>query len=91
MPTLPIPPTPRACGTRFLPSRPRSGAIRIPTTTVGDTGADYLAVHAGHGTAAGDRATEALGMGFQLGVLACAALIAPTGFAAWLGMSRVLA
>lgn len=43
------------------------------------------------GTAAGDLATEALGMGFQLGAMACAALIALTAFAAWLGAPRVLA
>lgn len=42
------------------------------------------------GTAAGDLATEALGMGFRLGVLACAGLIALSALAARLGASRVL-
>ncbi|WP_061159436.1 COG4705 family protein [Caballeronia temeraria] len=43
------------------------------------------------GTAAGDLATEALGLGFPLGVLIFAALIAVTGAAAFLGMNRVAA
>ncbi|WP_238289008.1 hypothetical protein [Caballeronia novacaledonica] len=43
------------------------------------------------GTAAGDLATEALGLGFPLGVLIFAALIAITGAAAFLGMNRVAA
>lgn len=43
------------------------------------------------GTAAGDLATEALGLGFSLGVLIFAALIAATGAAAFLGLNRVAA
>ncbi|MBC8636239.1 hypothetical protein IAG25_05405 [Caballeronia sp. EK] len=43
------------------------------------------------GTAAGDLATEALGLGFPLGVLIFATLIAITGAAAFLGMNRVAA
>jgi uncharacterized membrane-anchored protein len=43
------------------------------------------------GTAAGDLATEALGLGFPLGVLIFAALIAITGGAAFLGANRIAA
>jgi uncharacterized membrane-anchored protein len=43
------------------------------------------------GTAAGDLATEALGLGFQLGVVAFAALIAAIALAAYLGANPVLA
>jgi uncharacterized membrane-anchored protein len=43
------------------------------------------------GTAAGDLATEALGLGFPLGVLIFAALIAMTGAAAFLGANRIAA
>jgi len=42
------------------------------------------------GTAAGDLATEALGLGFQLGVIACGALIALISFAYYLGANPVL-
>jgi uncharacterized membrane-anchored protein len=42
------------------------------------------------GTAAGDLATEALGLGFQLGVLVFAALIALIVFACYLGANPVL-
>src|SRR5712664_4739521 len=42
------------------------------------------------GTAAGDLATEALGLGFQLGVLVFAALIALIAFAYYLGVNPVL-
>jgi uncharacterized membrane-anchored protein len=42
------------------------------------------------GTAAGDLATEALGLGFQLGVLVFAALIALIAFAYYLGANPVL-
>lgn len=42
------------------------------------------------GTAAGDLATEALHLGFRLGVLAFGALIAVTAFAYWLGGNPVL-
>ncbi len=42
------------------------------------------------GTAAGDLATEALGLGFQLGVVAFAALIAAVTFAFYLGANPVL-
>lgn len=43
------------------------------------------------GTAAGDLATEALGLGFSWGVVVFGALIAVTGLAAYLGLNRVLA
>ncbi|GAC1502384.1 MAG: membrane protein [Bradyrhizobium sp.] len=43
------------------------------------------------GTAAGDLATEALGLGFQLGVIIFAALIAAIALAAYLGVNPVLA
>ena len=43
------------------------------------------------GTAAGDLATEALGLGFQLGVLAFGALIAAIAIAYYLGANAVLA
>jgi uncharacterized membrane-anchored protein len=42
------------------------------------------------GTAAGDLATEALGLGFQLGVIACGALIALISLAYFLGANPVL-
>src|SRR6267142_7158936 len=42
------------------------------------------------GTAAGDLATEALGLGFQLGVVIFGALIAATAIAYYLGASPVL-
>jgi hypothetical protein len=42
------------------------------------------------GTAAGDLATEALGLGFQLGVIAFGALIAVIAFAYYLGAHPVL-
>src|ERR1700726_3214664 len=42
------------------------------------------------GTAAGDLATEALGLGFQLGVVVCAALIAAIAIAYCLGANAVL-
>src|ERR1700731_4843904 len=42
------------------------------------------------GTAAGDLATEALGLGFQLGVIACGALIALISLAYYLGANPVL-
>jgi len=42
------------------------------------------------GTAAGDLATEALGLGFQLGVVIFGALIAATAIAYYLGASEVL-
>ena len=43
------------------------------------------------GTAAGDLATEALGLGFQLGIVAFGALIALAAVAYWLGANKVLA
>ena len=43
------------------------------------------------GTAAGDLATEALGLGFQLGVIVFAVLIAAIALAAYLGLNPVLA
>ncbi|SAL06059.1 membrane protein [Caballeronia calidae] len=43
------------------------------------------------GTAAGDLATEALGLGFSWGVVVFGALIAATAAAAYLGVNRVLA
>ncbi|SAK56751.1 membrane protein [Caballeronia arationis] len=43
------------------------------------------------GTAAGDFATEALGLGFSLGVVIFSALIALTAFAAYIGLNRVTA
>lgn len=43
------------------------------------------------GTAAGDLATEALGLGFQLGVLVFAALIGAVAMFHWLGGNTVLA
>lgn len=43
------------------------------------------------GTAAGDLATEALGMGFRLGTVACAVLIGLIAVAARFGLSRVFA
>ena len=42
------------------------------------------------GTAAGDLATEALGLGFQLGVIVFAVLIAAIAFAYYLGVNPVL-
>lgn len=42
------------------------------------------------GTAAGDLATEALGLGFTIGVIVFALLLALMGVAAWLGANRVL-
>jgi uncharacterized membrane-anchored protein len=42
------------------------------------------------GTAAGDLATEALGLGFQVGVLAFGAVIAATAIAYYLGAGEVL-
>src|ERR1700716_2138763 len=42
------------------------------------------------GTAAGDLATEALGLGFTLGVVVCAALIAAIAIANYLGANAVL-
>ena len=42
------------------------------------------------GTAAGDLATEALGLGFQIGVIVFAALIAAIALAAYLGVDPVL-
>jgi uncharacterized membrane-anchored protein len=42
------------------------------------------------GTAAGDLATEALGLGFRLGVLVCGALIATIAIAYYLGANAVL-
>jgi uncharacterized membrane-anchored protein len=116
--------------------------IKVLSTTVGETGADSLAVHVGLGaalttgvagvllaawfgvwfraegtlsinaidtrsrelfywgailvtfalgTAAGDLATEALGLGFRLGVLAFGALIAVIAVAWRAGMNAVLA
>jgi uncharacterized membrane-anchored protein len=43
------------------------------------------------GTAAGDLATEAVGLGFRLGVLVFGGLIALTALASFLGVNRVLA
>lgn len=43
------------------------------------------------GTAAGDLATEALGLGFSIGVLVFSALIVLTAFAAHIGLNRVTA
>jgi uncharacterized membrane-anchored protein len=42
------------------------------------------------GTAAGDLATEALGLGFRLGVVVCGALIAAIAIAYYLGANAVL-
>jgi uncharacterized membrane-anchored protein len=42
------------------------------------------------GTAAGDLATEALGLGFRLGVVACSALIAAIAITYYLGANAVL-
>jgi uncharacterized membrane-anchored protein len=43
------------------------------------------------GTAAGDLATEALGLGFQLGIVVFGALIALAALAYWLGANKVFA